>query len=59
MTPHGMAPNGNGTKVNQFTMIVDMMKPGSSLGDKYNTVVKWEDVFTDDFTRDGSIFHSG
>ena len=50
---HGMAPNGGGTKVNQFTMIVDMMIPDLHLGDNYNTVVKWEAV--DDFTIDGSI----
>ena len=50
---HGMAPNGGGTKVNQFTMIMDMMIPDLHLGDGYNTVVKWEAV--DDFTVDGSI----
>jgi hypothetical protein len=59
LTPHGMAPNGGGTKVNQFTMIVDMMIPDLHLGDKYNTVVKWEDVFTDDISRDGSISIQG
>jgi hypothetical protein len=50
---HGMSPNGGGTKVNQFTMIVDLMIPDLHLGDGYNTVVKWEAV--DDFTIDGSI----
>jgi hypothetical protein len=50
---HGMAPNGGGTKVNQFTMIVDMMIPDMHMGDSYNTVVKWEAV--DDFNIDGSI----
>ena len=50
---HGMAPNGGGTKVNQFTMIIDMMIPDLHQGDNYNTVVKWEAV--DDFNIDGSI----
>ena len=50
---HGLQPNGGGTKVNQFTMIVDMMIPDLHMGDNYNTVVKWEAV--DDFTVDGSI----
>jgi hypothetical protein len=50
---HGMAPNGGGNKVNQFTMIVDFMIPDLHMGDNYNTVVKWEAV--DDFTVDGSI----
>ena len=53
LATHGMAPNGGGTKVNQFTMIVDLMIPDLHLGDAYNTVVKWEAV--DDFTVDGSI----
>src|SRR5947209_5614548 len=35
---HGIAPNGNGTKVNQFTMVVDMMIPDLHQGDAYNTV---------------------
>ena len=50
---HGMSPNGGGTKVNQFTMIVDLMVPNLHEGDAYNTVVKWEAV--DDFSIDGSI----
>src|SRR6266576_26469 len=50
---HGMAPNGGGTNVNQFTMIVDFMIPDLHQGDNYNTVVKWEAV--DDWTVDGSI----
>src|SRR6266498_4127845 len=50
---HGLLPNGGGTKVNQFTMIVDLMIPDLHQGDNYNTVVKWEAV--DDFTIDGSI----
>ena len=50
---HGVLPNGGGTKVNQFTMIIDMMIPDLHMGDNYNTVVKWEAV--DDFTVDGSI----
>ncbi len=53
LCPHGMAPNGGGNKVNQFTMIVDFMIPDLHMGDGYNTVVKWEAV--DDFTVDGSI----
>ena len=53
LAQHGIAPNGGGTKVNQFTMIVDMMIPDLHMGDGYNTVVKWEAV--DDFTIDGSI----
>jgi hypothetical protein len=53
LTYHGMAPNGGGNKVNQFTMIVDFMIPDLHMGDNYNTVVKWEAV--DDFTVDGSI----
>jgi hypothetical protein len=53
LAAHGMAPNGGGTNVNQFTMIVDLMIPDLHLGDGYNTVVKWEAV--DDFTIDGSI----
>src|SRR5205814_1898928 len=35
---HGLLPNGGGTKVNQFTMIVDMMIPDLHMGDSYNTV---------------------
>ena len=50
---HGLAPNGGGTKVNQFTMIVDLMIPDLHMGDNYNTVIKWEAV--DDFSVDGSI----
>ena len=50
---HGMAPNGGGTNVNQFTLIVDLMIPNLHMGDNYNTVVKWEAV--DDFNVDGSI----
>jgi hypothetical protein len=50
---HGMDPNGGGNKVNQFTMILDLMIPDLHMGDNYNTVVKWEAV--DDFTVDGSI----
>jgi len=50
---HGIAPNGGGTYVNQFTMIVDFMIPDLHQGDGYNTVVKWEAV--DDFSIDGSI----
>ena len=50
---HGLLPNGGGTKVNQFSLIVDMLIPDLHLGDSYNTVVKWEAV--DDFTVDGSI----
>lgn len=53
LTQHGMAPNGGGTEVNQFTMIVDLMIPDLHLGNGYNTVVKWERP--DDFTVDGSI----
>src|SRR5438093_201047 len=50
---HGMAPNGGGTNVNQFTMILDFMIPDLHMGDNYNTVVKWEAV--DDWKVDGSI----
>ena len=50
---HGMAPNGGGTNVNQFTMILDFMIPDLHQGDNYNTVVKWEAV--DDWNIDGSI----
>jgi hypothetical protein len=53
LTPHGMSPNGGGTNVNQFTMIVDFMIPNLHDGDGYNTVVKWEDI--DNWNRDGSI----
>lgn len=53
LTPHGLIPNAGGTKVNQFTLIVDLMIPDLHMGDAYNTVVKWEAV--DDFTIDGSI----
>jgi hypothetical protein len=50
---HGIAPNGGGTNVNQFTMLVDFMIPDLHQGDNYNTVVKWEAV--DDWNVDGSI----
>ena len=54
LTPHGMSPNGGGTNVNQFTMILDFMIPDlHELGTQYNTVVKWEDP--DNWSRDGSI----
>jgi hypothetical protein len=50
---HGLSPNGGGTNVNQFTMILDFMIPDLHQGDNYNTVVKWEAV--NDWTVDGSI----
>jgi hypothetical protein len=54
LTPHGMSPNGGGTNVNQFTMILDFMIPDlHELGTTYNTVVKWEEP--DNWSRDGSI----
>ncbi len=53
LTQPGLLPNGGGTKVNQFSMIVDMMIPDLHMGDSYNTVVKWEKI--DDLAVDGSI----
>jgi len=54
LTPDGLSPNGGGTNVNQFTMILDFMIPDlHELGTTYNTVVKWEEP--DNWSRDGSI----
>jgi len=32
VTPHGVAPNGGGTNANQYTLIIDLLCPASSMG---------------------------
>jgi len=37
---HGIAPNGGGAKVNQWTLIIDILFPDLHLGDQYSALIE-------------------
>jgi hypothetical protein len=43
---HGIAPNGGGTKVNQYTLIIDLLSPASSMG-TYRALLQTDPSNTD------------
>lgn len=51
--PHGIAPNGGGTNVNQYTVIMDLLYPSSSAG--YRAL--WQTDIGN--TTDGDAFFNG
>src|SRR4030095_13005765 len=38
--PHGIAPNGGGSLVNQWTLIVDILYPDLHQGDQYSAFIE-------------------
>jgi len=57
---HGIAPNGDGVKVNEWTLLIDFSYPPSSLSDPpngYNDLIQTDPTNTDD--SDWTITSSG
>jgi hypothetical protein len=53
VVPHGIAANGGGTNVNQYTVIIDLLYPSSSTG--YRSL--WQTAIGN--TNDGDLFFNG
>ena len=53
IVPHGALPNGSGTKVNQYTVVLDILYPSSSTG--YRSI--WQTDTNN--ASDGEIFVNG